>query len=298
MRGTGSTGVCWRLLRAQGTGAIRRGTPPMDSRQRLAAGTRRARPTPIAVTLVAAMLVVAAAAATPPAVRAADAEIVLSNDFLAGNPFDDDLYTASFGIDVRVSGRRVGIEERMFTDKTRGIRFDETQALVELRTRELGRWNLFTRVGALHVGRGLFGQEAQNLIHRAIGDREEFLDYPGDRSTLHALAEMALERPAALPLPGGVVMAPALELSTAPGFKSNALAALKTRWRLGRDWSAHADVGYRLTHTDFAPLEPRIRESGPAVRLAVGWRDRIHVTWTENRYGTGARHLAFHVRVP
>ena len=142
------------------------------------------------------------------------------NDFLAGNSRSDDLYTAGLGFTLELDrdqpatrplGRRfLTIEENLFTDRDADLRFDETWLLFGRRLRGEA-WRADVYVGAVRAGRGLFGEDAQNLVHRLIGDEEVHLRYvdrdrhfavlgagirrtllQGTRGSLHARAEARL----------------------------------------------------------------------------------------------------------
>lgn len=62
------------------------------------------------------------------ALPAAGAEIALTlaNDALAPREHVDDLYTADTQLAIHLGRFRLQLGERMFTDRERGLRFDET----------------------------------------------------------------------------------------------------------------------------------------------------------------------------
>ena len=87
-----------------------------------------------------------------------------SNDLLASNRVRDDLYSASLGFTVELGRGFVHLEERLFTDRVADRRFDETWVVGGLRPAFGRDWGLVLEGGAVHVGRGLFGESAPKRL--------------------------------------------------------------------------------------------------------------------------------------
>ncbi len=229
---------------------------------------------------------------TSPAAGATEIKLRTSNDFLSDPNQSDDLYTAEIGLGFRVGAHgELELGERIFTDRERGLRFDESYVRY---TRELHRRHLDLRVGAglVVLGHGA-GESLQNSIHRLIGGTELELDYVDDEEWF-ATAELWLSR--ALLEGRYGTLAASLDVQAAPGFRSWLATSLDLTHQLGPvDLSAR--VGYALHEVEFEPLAPRIAASSPSWSLgaAVG---RLSVQWSYNHYGTQSKHveLAYRLR--
>ena len=241
-----------------------------------------------------------------PARGRAENEIILrtGNDFLAGNSRSDDLYTAGLGFTLELDrdqpatrplGRRfLTIEENLFTDRDADRRFDETWLLFGRRLRGEA-WRADVYVGAVQAGRGMFGEDTQNLVHRLIGDDEVHLRYvdrdrhfavlgarvrrlvaTGDRGELHARAEARF----------------------APEFQNWARVAIDGTLRV-RPWlDIIASLGARASHTGYEPLKPWIESVALTAELGVVLKERLVFSWTRNEFGTDLGHLNLAVRLP
>ena len=226
------------------------------------------------------------------------------NDFLAGNSRSDDLYTAGLGFTLELDrdqpatrplGRRVlTIEENLFTDREADLRFDETWLLFGRRLRgEAWRADLY--VGAVRAGRGLFGEDAQNLVHRLIGDEEVHLRYV-ERDRHYAVLGAGIRR-ALLDGTHGSLHARA-EARLAPEFQNWARVAVDGSLRI-RPWiEGIASLGARLSHASYAPLRPWIDSVALTAELGVVLKERLVFSWTRNELGTGLGHLNLAVRLP
>ena len=114
-------------------------------------------------------------------------QITTGNDILAGNSRSDDLYTGGLALLLEFDEAKINattihkgfatLEENLFTDRERGERLDETWLSLGRRF-EGDKWSASAHIGVVRAGQGVFGEDAQNLIHRAIGDEEVELDYP------------------------------------------------------------------------------------------------------------------------
>lgn len=234
--------------------------------------------------LAAALLIGASAGPT----RAGEIRATHINDLFSLSPVEDDLYTATLGLDATFSGWTLGLEEYLFTDKGAGSRFDETYLTVarELIREDASPWSVRAEVGISHVGEGLFGQEIQNFVHRLINQAELFLTYvPEDRSYGFARVDVAYRVQAR----DRVVFIPRTELESA-GFKRHALIALDTRWDLGGSVELRAEGGWRVTDTSFAPLETWVVESEPTLAVGLRYKHHVELTWTTNFFGTSDNH--------
>lgn len=236
----------------------------------------------------------------------AENEIVLrtGNDFLSGNSRSDDLYTAGIGFTLELDrdqpanrplGRRfVSIEENIFTDREADRRFDETWLLFGRRLRG-DAWQADVVVGGVRAGRGLFGEDAQNLVHRLIGDDEVHLRYvERDR---HFAVFGARIRSNLLDGPRGVLTARA-EARLASEFQNFARVAVDARLRI-RPWlDGIASLGARVSHASYGPLRPWIETVALTAELGVLFKDRLEFTWTHNEFGTGLGHINLSARLP
>ncbi|MEM6454983.1 MAG: hypothetical protein AAF772_07800 [Acidobacteriota bacterium] len=219
-------------------------------------------------------------------------QLTTSNDFVAGNARTDDLYTADLGIDLRRGAWTLRLGERMFTDRERDLRFDETSALVtrDLRLGAAGDLWLQLGLGAVHVGEGVLGEDVQNALHRVIGADEVHLSYL-DPNRWHARLTAGVARPLtwARALGSDALVASA-HLDVAPDLRSTAKVDLRSHWQLTGDVALQAAVGARADRVDFAPLARRVEDAGPTAQLSVMWQ-RLSLTWSHNRYGTASNHL-------
>ncbi|MGH9381875.1 MAG: hypothetical protein ACRD2Z_14855 [Thermoanaerobaculia bacterium] len=218
---------------------------------------------------------------------AAEITLTLANDALAPREHVDDLYTADTQLAVYLGRYRLQLGERMFTDRARELRFDETAVEVSRALPRFGRWRGEVGLGALHVGRGLLGESAQNAVHRAIGDSEVDLEYAAEHD-LYGRARVDLWRP--------VVERAAFDLrfhGTAvlvPGFDSHARLALEAERPLGRGFSLLAGVAVLAHHVETDLLRDVVAEEGHAWNVALAWRD-LSVGYGYNLYGTETGHL-------
>ncbi|HEY9422478.1 MAG TPA: hypothetical protein VIW92_13765, partial [Thermoanaerobaculia bacterium] len=74
------------------------------------------------------------------ALVATELRLTLANDPVAGNSRPDDLYTSSIDIELLFPRARVTAGERMFTDRDRGVRFDESFLTVGTALSEMAGW--------------------------------------------------------------------------------------------------------------------------------------------------------------
>ena len=221
--------------------------------------------------------------------------LTTGNDLFAGNPFDDDLYTASLALQIEKRGISYSLEERMFTDKDAGQRFDETWLTVSAEVPAGSRWRLRPRLGAVHIGRGLIGESGQNSIHRLIGDEEIDLRYV-DQDRVHAVVALKATRSLRSGARRGMDFV--VDAQQAVGFGRHAQIGVRGEMELSRLLQLHWDAGYRWSSTRQVLLDRHLRDGNMVLGIGVVVLDRFVFDWTYNRYGTGTRHLTFGYRLP
>ncbi len=114
-------------------------------------------------------------------------------------------------------------------------------------------------------GRGLFGEEVQNAVHRAIGGDEVELRYA--RSSLHPRLAATGERRFAAG--EGFDWGPRFEVDLVPGLRSWAVVAAGASWRPSPRVALELSAGARFTHASYEPLRPHLERVVPAVRLGA-----------------------------
>ncbi len=237
------------------------------------------------VLLLALLSSVAAAAA------AGELYLTTSNDLISRDG-GDDRYTASLAVELDNDFGRILIGERMFTDRERGWRHDETYLELARDLHSRWGWRTEVRAGLLRVGRGLFGESLQNQIHRWVGADQLDLEYVGGTdhfASLGATSESPLGNLGPFHLSGRA------EAYMAPGFRSWMRAELGAERNLENEIAIRARVGVRIDDVDSFRLAPNVGESGWSAGLSVSWR-RFQLGWSRNDHGTGADHLTLAVR--
>lgn len=250
---------------------------------------RHPNPHRIAPLLLALLLV---AAGSP--VAAGELRATLANDLAPGNPRPDDLYTSD--LELQFSGETFGLlaGERMFTDRPRGLRFDETHLAVTRRLPSLGGWDARGSVGLLQAGRGLLGESAQNRLHSVIGSPLVELRYVEARRTFVTGAVAFDRRVGAF---GRADVDASVEGSTAPGFRSWLRAGAVVSRPLGGGASVAFGVGLRADRAESQWLPPAIRGVSPTGHVALEWRG-LELRYSWNDYGTRTPHLSLALRIP
>lgn len=229
----------------------------------------------------------------PAAAPAAEITFTTSNDPVSGNERPDDLYTAELALELALDERDLVLTERMFTDRERGVRFDETSLELSRPFRPLAGWSGEAGLGVLHVGRGLLGESVQNAVHRLVGSEEEDLRYAADHR-LYPLATLTLARPLPVSSNLGSVTG-RIQAVAAPGFHSSLRAGLQAERSVGAELAVLAGVAGVLHDVDSGLLGDAIASSGVAWDLGVGWRD-LSLVLSHNAYGTETRHLTLGYR--
>lgn len=243
---------------------------------------------------------------TPKDSESAENEIVLrtGNDFLAGNSRSDDLYTAGLGFTLELDrdqpatrpfGRRfLTIEENLFTDRDADLRFDETWLLFGRRLRGAA-WRADLYAGAVRAGRGIFGEDAQNLVHRLIGDDEVHLRYV-ERDRLYPVFGAGLRHATWSGIHASLQTR--AEARLAPEFQNWVRVAVDATVRI-RPWiEGIASLGARASHASYAPLRPWIQAVALTAELGLVVKERLVLSWTHNELGTDLGHVNLAVRLP
>lgn len=232
--------------------------------------------------------------------RALELVLTTDNDYLTSNRTDDDLYTFSFDLEARFGDYAVVFRENAFTDRESGQRFDETYLLLGGRALERHRdhWSLRWQGGLAHVGRGILGEPAQNLIHRLIGNKEVDLDYI-ETSNLYPHLVFEAIRP--MRRSSRLAMGPHLEVDSTPGFKSQVFAGWLTTWNAARSFygirGIRATVGAKLASSSQDVLREHLRSVGPAADVELDMAGGMVMSWSYNRYGTAMQHVSFGYRI-
>ncbi len=240
--------------------------------------------------LIAIFLLVLGLAAQP----ASGINVALStaNDPISGNQREDDLYTASLGLAFDTGRFEVRLGERMFTDRQRALRFDETFLEAGRELEPIAGWQPDVSLGVLRVGEGFLGQDVQNEVHHWVGSDEVFLPYPTS-DHWYGTARIAATR-----LFGShprLVWQARVELSTTPGFRSWGRAEVAANLELPAGLSLHLAAGGRTDYVESSLLGDTIPETGATFEAGLAWR-HVFLRWTSNDFGTHTRHLALGVR--
>lgn len=243
------------------------------------------------------LLALALLSPCPETLAEAVLELTHDNDLFSGTRIEDDLYTATVGIAYERSGWRLRLNERLFTDRAAGLRFDESfltvsRELLQSPRESPRRWSLLAEAGVVHRGRGLFGQGTQNFIHEIVNEPEVRLPYVAG-SSVHPTIALELSR--TLPLGQGAQLRPLIAAESA-GFKEAARVAVEFRQELPRGWWLVGELGSRQSKTEFAPLAVWMDGNAPTYLLGAGYREWISLIWSENAFGTEDRHLHLRLR--
>lgn len=243
--------------------------------------------------LLFALLLTLASSWTLSGAEAAELQLTVANDPVSGSSRPDDLYTAELGLAVDFERLRVTAGERMFTDRERGLRFDETFLTVGLDLSDLAGWQAQADLGVLRAGRGLIGQDLQNEVHRWIGSDEVDLPYaPGNHH--FPTAGLSLARP--LGQLGVIHLRSEAGAFTAPGFRHWLRAGVVAERPLGDRAAVRFGLGARADQVDTDWLGDRISDVAPTAELAVAYRSLV-LRWSYNDYGTRTGHVTFGVRL-
>lgn len=219
---------------------------------------------------------------------AQELELSTENDLFTDDSSRDDLYTFAFALATKRHGTRFILREDAFTDRAAGVRFDETGWSFG---RPLPVWRSFRsygEAGAVRIGRGLFGEEVQNTVHRALGSDELALAYL--EPSLHARLAFVTERSWS---PGGSLsVGPRVELEWVSDVRADAIVAATAQWRPLPSLAVDLLAGVRWSGADLAALQPHVVPFGAVVGLGVMLHERIRLAWSYNDHGDGRTHLA------
>jgi hypothetical protein len=218
--------------------------------------------------------------------------LVSQNDFLTNNPTDDDHYTSSIELELERGPYTISFREHAFTDREADLRFDETYLTVERTFGGPGPWLVTAEAGVVHVGRGVFGQDLQNAIHRVLGNTPVDFEYIGNR-VRPSVAAVA-DRPSWITR--DVALGPRLEAFAAPGLRAHAVLAAQVAWRANRHLDVHVVAGVRGSHAWLDLLEPHTAGVAPLARVGVELYDRVQLTWTYNDFGDRREHVGIGYR--
>ena len=211
--------------------------------------------------------------------------ITTSNDFLSGTNQSDDLYTAALDVSFALGSGQVQLGERIFTDRERGLRLDETFAQYQ-HPLQTGRLEGEFSFGVVHVGHGA-GRAVQNSLHSAIGSPKVDLPY-SDRDDWYPTAELQIARSVTAGRLGA--LSATTDLFVAPGFRSWVEVGMAVAKSVG-PVQVKAEVGLAAHEVEIEELQPRIAETSPTWKLGASI-NRLALEWSYNRYGTESKHVS------
>jgi hypothetical protein len=213
-------------------------------------------------------------------------ELTTSNDIIGG---EDDLYTADLAFTAVLDGFAITLNEHMFTDREAGRRHDET--VVEFRRMIPELWGLDGEIalGALRVGRGLFGESLQNAVHNVFDNDEVELAYP---EGIDWYASVRLRVGADIFSSDAFALRADGVAATAPGFRSKLEGRLAAGHKLRNGAFVEGGVGVMLNHVETDLLRDHVDDVVPTWSVAVGWGP-VALQWSANTFGTTQRHIGF-----
>lgn len=220
-------------------------------------------------------------------IQAAELRLTLANDPISGNARADDLYTSETAVELLVRDQRLVFTERMFTNRERGLRFDESRASVTFVPIDIAGWTTTPEVGLLHVGEGLLGESVQNRVHRAVGSEEVHLPYI-DEASVYPTGAVSLQRQ--LGSFGSMPLLADIRIETAPGFHSSLEARAGIVRAMGMGLAVELRAGLRADYVESPWLDDVISDAGVTADLVIAWRG-VALSFSHNRYGTKSNHL-------
>ncbi len=239
------------------------------------------------------LLILLLLAALAPPARAQGIRFSTGNDLLTDQRAEDDLYTFSVALQAERGTYTFALRENAFTDRAAGLRFDETYLSVGRAFAGPRSWQLYGEAGLVHIGHGLFGQGAQNTVHRLLGQDEVELRYQDSR--LRPRLALVAER--AFAVADGLTLGPRIELDAVPGLRSFAVVGAQLLWQPSRRFALQVLAGGRASHASFDPLEAHLAELAAAARVELALAERIYLAWAYNDYGDEREHLTIGYRV-
>jgi len=225
-----------------------------------------------------------------PNASALDLHLTTSNDLGAGG--QDDLYTGELAAEFSGEKYSITVGERIFTDRERELRFDETHLGLHWPV-EFGRWVGRSEIEALRVGRGIAGESLQNAVHKLTGSEELDLAYPDENRHFGGIG-LDIARP--LGTLSGVDIWARLEAKSTPGFQHRIEPSIGFHKSFAPWFAVSGFLGAHLNETEFRELEPHIEEFGETWQAAVSVR-QVRLAWSYNTYGTASRHLTLSYRI-
>lgn len=244
-----------------------------------------ARRTGVALSAVA-LLVVVQAADTP--TRASELRLSTVNDSTLNGPDSDDLYTAALELDFALDRNTLHFSEKLFTDKAGQVRWDETFAGIGRNLELPGRWAGHLDLGVLQIGKGLFGERAQNATHRLLEIEEVALEYL-DSTRWHPTARLRARREWLDTR--SLSLDQTFELATAIGFRDRTALGLALAWTAAPWMRSEIELSGRINKTHFAPLAPYIETFGLSWEVRLHLLERLSLAWNYNEFDTRAQHL-------
>ena len=215
-------------------------------------------------------------------------EFTTENDLFTDDTARDDLYTFAVALEVERHGTHFALREDAFTDRAAGVRFDETSWSLGRPLRAWRSWQSYGEAGAVRIGRGIFGEEVQNTVHRALGSDELALVYLPP--SLHGRLALSAERSWS---PGrAVAFTPRLELEWVSDVRAHAVLAAGMEWRPRPAIAFDLLAGVRWSAADLAALAPHVEPFGAVGAVGLTLYDRLRVAWRYNDHGDGRSHLA------
>lgn len=219
---------------------------------------------------------------------AQELRVSTENDIFTNQPTGDDLYTFSVAFEFEYHNLAVSLRENAFTDRTAGVRFDETYLSLGWNVPVAPKWKAQAEISLVHVGQGLLGERVQNAVHRAIGRDEVDLRYL--ESNLHPRFAMAADR---LMVAGQrLTWGPRVEVDLVPGLRSWALIAVEATWRPSSGIVVELLAGGRFTEASLPELEPHLARNAAAGRVGILLGRRFFLSWSYNEYGDTREHLS------
>ena len=220
--------------------------------------------------------------------EAQDVALIVENDPAYGNSRPDDLYTSSLTIHADLSRGSLRLGERMFTDRERALRFDESWITYTAPTVRVAAWQAEAGAGVVRIGRGFIGDRAQNVLHEWIGS--DLLDLPYiEQSATFATAELRARRP--LGSFAGADWSAHVEAFGSPDFRSWARGGVAADRHLGHGVILRAGAGARTDRAEERYFGNTIARTGATGEIAVVWRS-VALRWTFNEHGTNTPNVS------
>jgi hypothetical protein len=210
------------------------------------------------------------------------------NDIFSTQPARDDLHTFATALEIEGGATLYALREEAFTDREAGVRFDETQLSFGRALPRFGAWGTYGEAGIVRVGEGLFGQETQNEIHRALGS--ETVELPYLDPSLHARLALAVER--SFRSGRAFTVGPRVELEWVSNLRAHAVVAAQALLDPLPNLELHLLAGGRWSDASLEALARHTKPFDAVVRIGVTAFERIVLAWSYNDHGDGRTHLS------